>query len=289
MPRRSAARARSRSPRKSAPAGIRQGSRVAFASKNGKVELRVAASRTGHRGIEIRHARCTRPAVCPPTSTPQACSRPSVAASADAGTGYPRAGALLRARRWLRARTREVARAVVERGTQLFVAKTVVLELEWVLRGVYGHPPRMWAGSSNTCCRSGPPRSRRSCGGRVGIGQSAQGAGLCRRAAPCVEPQLRSAADLRCQGLRRQGTAARDHAAGALASLARHGCGNAAPLRQQARAAVSFDDQVRAQQQALRQAHADDLRGALVDRRWNRVGRSTGISAGRAPFKMRST
>lgn len=36
----------------------------------------------------------------------------------------------------------EVARATVERGTQLFVAKTVVLELEWVLRGVYGHPPR---------------------------------------------------------------------------------------------------------------------------------------------------
>jgi predicted nucleic-acid-binding protein len=36
----------------------------------------------------------------------------------------------------------EVARAVIERGTQLFVAKTVVLELEWVLRGVYGHPPK---------------------------------------------------------------------------------------------------------------------------------------------------
>ena len=36
----------------------------------------------------------------------------------------------------------ETARAVVERGTQLFVAKTVVLELEWVLRGVYGHPPK---------------------------------------------------------------------------------------------------------------------------------------------------
>jgi predicted nucleic-acid-binding protein len=34
----------------------------------------------------------------------------------------------------------EAARTVVERGTQLFVAKTVVLELEWVLRGVYGHP-----------------------------------------------------------------------------------------------------------------------------------------------------
>ena len=32
------------------------------------------------------------------------------------------------------------ARAVLERGTQLFVAKTVALELEWVLRGVYGHP-----------------------------------------------------------------------------------------------------------------------------------------------------
>ena len=34
------------------------------------------------------------------------------------------------------------ARAVVERGTQLFVAKTVMLELEWVLRGVYGHHPK---------------------------------------------------------------------------------------------------------------------------------------------------
>lgn len=39
------------------------------------------------------------------------------------------------------ARTQEdAARATVERGKQLFVAKTVVLELEWVLRGVYGHP-----------------------------------------------------------------------------------------------------------------------------------------------------
>ena len=36
----------------------------------------------------------------------------------------------------------ELARAVIERGTQLFVAKTVVLELEWVLRGVYGHVPK---------------------------------------------------------------------------------------------------------------------------------------------------
>jgi len=34
----------------------------------------------------------------------------------------------------------EAARAVVERGGPLFVPKTVVLELEWVLRGVYGHP-----------------------------------------------------------------------------------------------------------------------------------------------------
>lgn len=35
-----------------------------------------------------------------------------------------------------------VARLTLERGTQLFVAKTVVLEFEWVLRGVYGHPPK---------------------------------------------------------------------------------------------------------------------------------------------------
>ncbi len=35
----------------------------------------------------------------------------------------------------------QAARAVIERGTQLFVAKTVILELEWVLRGAYGHPP----------------------------------------------------------------------------------------------------------------------------------------------------
>jgi predicted nucleic-acid-binding protein len=34
----------------------------------------------------------------------------------------------------------EAARSLVERGAPLFVAKTVVLELEWVLRGVYGHP-----------------------------------------------------------------------------------------------------------------------------------------------------
>jgi predicted nucleic-acid-binding protein len=39
------------------------------------------------------------------------------------------------------ARAQELAaRAVIERGAQLFVAKTVLLELEWVLRGVYGHP-----------------------------------------------------------------------------------------------------------------------------------------------------
>ena len=36
----------------------------------------------------------------------------------------------------------EVARATIDGGAQLFVAKTVVLELEWVLRGVYGHPPK---------------------------------------------------------------------------------------------------------------------------------------------------
>ena len=43
------------------------------------------------------------------------------------------------------ARTRaqeEAARGVIERGAKLFVAKTVALELEWVLRGVYGHPPK---------------------------------------------------------------------------------------------------------------------------------------------------
>ena len=34
----------------------------------------------------------------------------------------------------------EAARALVERGGPLFVPKTVVLELDWVLRGVYGHP-----------------------------------------------------------------------------------------------------------------------------------------------------
>ncbi len=34
----------------------------------------------------------------------------------------------------------EAARALVERGGPLFVPKTVALELEWVLRGVYGHP-----------------------------------------------------------------------------------------------------------------------------------------------------
>ena len=33
------------------------------------------------------------------------------------------------------------ARAVIEGGAQLFIAKTVLLELEWVLRGAYGHPP----------------------------------------------------------------------------------------------------------------------------------------------------
>ncbi len=36
----------------------------------------------------------------------------------------------------------EAARAVVEGGARLFVAKTVVLELEWVLRGAYGHGAR---------------------------------------------------------------------------------------------------------------------------------------------------
>lgn len=32
----------------------------------------------------------------------------------------------------------EAARRIVEGGARLFVAKTVLLELEWVLRGVYG-------------------------------------------------------------------------------------------------------------------------------------------------------
>ena len=34
----------------------------------------------------------------------------------------------------------QAARELIERGGPLFVPKTVVLELEWVLRGVYGHP-----------------------------------------------------------------------------------------------------------------------------------------------------
>lgn len=34
-------------------------------------------------------------------------------------------------------RQREVARQIVDAGTPLFIAKTVVLELEWVLRGYY--------------------------------------------------------------------------------------------------------------------------------------------------------
>lgn len=34
------------------------------------------------------------------------------------------------------------ARRVIESGGDLFVAKTVLLELEWVLRGVYGLPRR---------------------------------------------------------------------------------------------------------------------------------------------------
>ena len=34
----------------------------------------------------------------------------------------------------------EAARKLIERGSPLFVAKTVMLELEWDLRGVYGHP-----------------------------------------------------------------------------------------------------------------------------------------------------
>lgn len=33
----------------------------------------------------------------------------------------------------------QAAREVMERGVKLFVAKTVLLEFEWVLRGVYGH------------------------------------------------------------------------------------------------------------------------------------------------------
>ena len=34
----------------------------------------------------------------------------------------------------------DAARALIESGRPLFVPWTVVLELEWVLRGVYGHP-----------------------------------------------------------------------------------------------------------------------------------------------------
>lgn len=35
----------------------------------------------------------------------------------------------------------EAARRIVEGGARLFVAKTVLLELEWVLRGAYGQTP----------------------------------------------------------------------------------------------------------------------------------------------------
>lgn len=34
----------------------------------------------------------------------------------------------------------QAARALIESGRALFVPKTVLLEFEWVLRGVYGHP-----------------------------------------------------------------------------------------------------------------------------------------------------
>jgi predicted nucleic-acid-binding protein len=34
----------------------------------------------------------------------------------------------------------EATRSIIEGGAQLSVAKTVVLELEWVLLGLYGHP-----------------------------------------------------------------------------------------------------------------------------------------------------
>ena len=36
---------------------------------------------------------------------------------------------------------RNAARALIEGGQPLAVAKTVLLELEWVLRGYYAHPP----------------------------------------------------------------------------------------------------------------------------------------------------
>ena len=45
---------------------------------------------------------------------------------------YVREGGLARAQE-------DAARKLIERGSPLFVAKTVALELEWVLRGVYGH------------------------------------------------------------------------------------------------------------------------------------------------------
>ena len=34
----------------------------------------------------------------------------------------------------------QAARKLIERGGPLYISKTVLLELEWVLRGVYGHP-----------------------------------------------------------------------------------------------------------------------------------------------------
>ncbi|MFM9103643.1 MAG: hypothetical protein ACKOPS_20845 [Cyanobium sp.] len=37
-------------------------------------------------------------------------------------------------------RQRQAARALIESGQPLFLAKTVALELEWVLRGYYGFP-----------------------------------------------------------------------------------------------------------------------------------------------------
>lgn len=39
------------------------------------------------------------------------------------------------------AQQREAARALLESGRQLMVCKTVVLELEWVMRGYYGFEP----------------------------------------------------------------------------------------------------------------------------------------------------
>ena len=116
--------------------GIRQGSRIEFSLVGDHVEMRVRQLAAGEARQRVRHAQ-------EPARRRAGGLRPGHAAQAMIGLDtnvlaryYVDDKADAEAQR-----QRVAARRLIESGQPLMVSKSVVLELEWVMRGYYGFAP----------------------------------------------------------------------------------------------------------------------------------------------------